>query len=122
MLPKMLVRMTLAPAYADPTLLTDETVTRYRDLMLAPGVRGAIIARLGQTIVEDPAPALRRIEAPTLLVWGEKDAMIPFTNGADYVRDLRTSTLIPLPGLGHVPQEEAPALSLKPVMAFLAGQ
>ena len=29
----------LAPAYGDPTVLTDELVTRYRDLMLAPGVR-----------------------------------------------------------------------------------
>ena len=36
-------------------------------------------------MLEDPVPSLRRIEAPTLLLWGERDAMIPFTN----VRRLR---------------------------------
>lgn len=119
-LPAALLRMSLAPAYGDPGTLTDETLTRYRDLMLAPGVRDAIIARTGQVMLEDPAPLLRSIQAPTLLLWGEKDAMIPITNAADYVRTMPHATLVPLPGLGHVPFEEAPDVSLEPMTAFLA--
>lgn len=119
-LPTALLRMSLAPAYGDPEALTEETLTRYRDLMLAPGVRDAIIARTGQVMLEDPAPSLRSIQAPTLLLWGEKDAMIPITNAADYVRTMPHATLVSLPGLGHVPFEEAPDVSLEPVRTFLA--
>lgn len=42
-LPKALVRMNIATAYGDPTALTEETLDRYYDLLLAPGVRGAMI-------------------------------------------------------------------------------
>ena len=119
-LPKAFLRMNLAPAYADASLLSDAILTRYHDLMLAPGVRDAMIARMGQTVLTDPVPALRRIQAPTLLLWGEKDALIPLANAADYSNALPNAELVTLPDLGHVPHEEAPAASLAPVQAFLA--
>jgi pimeloyl-ACP methyl ester carboxylesterase len=115
----MMVRASLAPAYADPNVLNDALVTRYRDLMLAPGVRAAMIARMEQVMLENPEPLLQRIHAPTLLIWGEKDAMIPFTNAQDYLRAIPNSRLVAFPDLGHIPQEEAPARSLAPVRRFL---
>ncbi len=118
-LPRALLRSSLAPAYADPSRLTEAVVTRYRDLMLAPGTRSAIVARTGQTRLENPVPLLRRIKAPTLLLWGERDAMIPFINAQDYLRFIPHARLAALPGLGHVPFEEQPDASLKPVLAFL---
>ncbi len=119
-LPKGLVRMNLEAAYGDPKALTEEIMDRYYDLLRAPGVRAAMIARMKQTVYEDPEPFLRRIRAPVLLVWGEKDGLIPFSNAADYARVLPESTLASFPRLGHVPQEEAPTESLVPVRAFLA--
>lgn len=119
MLPAPLLRINLEPAYADPKALSDDTVTRYHELMLAPGVRDALIARMEQTILEDPVPLLQRIEAPTLLLWGEQDRMIPISNANDYVRALKQSTFVRLAGVGHVPQEESPARSLEPIVAFL---
>jgi pimeloyl-ACP methyl ester carboxylesterase len=118
-LPTPMVRMTLAPAFANPSKLYPALVRRYRDMMLAPGVRRAMLARMAQVRLTPPEPALRRITAPTLLLWGERDAMIPVTNAADYLRTLPHARLVALPGLGHVPQEEAPAESLAPVKAFL---
>lgn len=108
-LPSFMLRASLAPAYADAGTMTDALFTRYRDMMLAPGVRGAIVRRTGQQVLVDPVPLLRRIEAPTLLMWGERDGMIPFANSADYLRALPHGTLAALPGIGHIPQEEAPA-------------
>jgi pimeloyl-ACP methyl ester carboxylesterase len=73
-----------------------------------------------QTVLEDPVPLLRRIRAPTLLMWGRQDRMIPYANSADYLRELPHATLVSLPNLGHVPQEESPAESLMPLQRFLA--
>ena len=119
-LPRWMLRANLAPAYADPSRLTDAVVDRYRDLMLAPGVRRALLERTAQVLLQPPEPLLGRIEAPTLLVWGERDGLIPFSNAQDYMKAIRHCRLVSLPDLGHVPQEEDPARSLVPVEAFLA--
>jgi len=120
-LPAPLLRANLTPAYADPARLTDSVARRYHDLMLVPGNRDALLSRLRQTVLTDPAPRLARITAPTLLLWGEDDAMIPVQNAEDYLRMMPNATVVRLPGLGHVPFEEAPSEALVPVRAFLAG-
>jgi pimeloyl-ACP methyl ester carboxylesterase len=118
-LPKALLRMSLEPAYGDRSRLSDALVTRYYDLLMAPGVRAAMLARMQQSVLEEPTALLSRIEAPTLLLWGEKDAMIPFSNSADYLRAIPQIRLVAFPQLGHVPHEEDPATSLAPVLTFL---
>ena len=119
-LPSFMLRASLVPAYAEPGMVTGALFARYRDMMLAPGVRGAIVARMGQQVLPDPVPLLARIEAPVLLVWGERDRMIPFANSADYLAALRHATLSAVPGSGHVVQEEAPG-EVAAVRAFLDG-
>jgi len=118
-LPRPLLRMNLAPAYANPEVLSDAMTTRYHDLMRAPGGRQALLSRLQQTVLVDPVPLLRTIQAPTLLLWGEKDAFIPAANAADYLRALPNAALLTLPGVGHVPQEEAVQDGLAAVQKFL---
>lgn len=118
-LPKFFLRMNLAPAYVNDAALTPALLTRYYDMMRAPGVRAAIIARLQQVRLEPPASRLRQIQAPTLLLWGERDGMIPFSNAQDYLKDIPNARLAALPDLGHVPFEEDPGRSLAPVVAFL---
>lgn len=119
-LPTPLLRATLAPAYADASVMTDDLVAQYRDMMLAPGIRRAIVARLPQTVLARPEPLLRRIEAPTLLLWGEKDAMVPFTNAADYLREMPGARLVAFADLGHLPHEERPGRSVEALRTFLA--
>jgi len=120
-LPRALLRTNLAAAYGDPARLSEATVDRYYDLMLAPGNREALIERMHQTVLEDPVPLLRQIRAPTLLLWGHKDRLIPFANSADYLGALADAHLVSFPDLGHVPHEEAPAESLPALRQFLAG-
>lgn len=118
-LPRVLVRMNLAPSYGDPSRLTPAVVDRYWELLLAPGVRGALLERMRQTVLEDPRPLLSRIEIPVLVMWGRKDRLIPFANSADYLDSLPDSRLVAFDDLGHVPQEERPEESLPPLRRFL---
>ena len=119
-MPTLLLRASLAPAYGDPRRLTDEVVIRYPDMILSPGVRDAVLARMQQDALEDPVPVLRTLHLPVLLLWGEKDHLIPISNAADYLAVLPNAKLVTLPGLGHVPQEEQPAEALERVKAFLS--
>jgi pimeloyl-ACP methyl ester carboxylesterase len=119
-LPRFMLRPNIAAAYGNPDNLTVETFERYHALLLAPGNRAAMLERMRQTVLVDPEPFLRKIRVPVLLLWGEKDAMIPLANAADYMRILPQAELVTFPALGHVPHEEAPLASLAPVLAFLA--
>ena len=118
-LPKPVLRMNLQAAYARPQALSDAVTTRYHDLILAPGARQAMLDRLAQTVLQEPGPLLRQIRAPTLLVWGEADAMIPVNNASDYLQAITGSRLVSWPDVGHLPQEEAAQLSLQAVADFL---
>ncbi|MEO3474993.1 alpha/beta fold hydrolase [Roseomonas sp. CAU 1739] len=118
-LPRAMVRGTLAPAYGDPTRMSEAEVDRAHDLLRAPGVRRAILDRMAQTALEDPRPSLPHLAMPVLLVWGELDRMIPASHAQDWVAVMPRAELVLLPGLGHVPQEEAPEASLPAVRAFL---
>jgi pimeloyl-ACP methyl ester carboxylesterase len=118
-LPRAVLRMNLKPAYVDPQTLTDPLLDQYHDLLRAPGAREAMLQRMRQMVLTDPVPRLKTIQAPTLLLWGEQDAMIPLSNAQDYLQAITGSRLVTLPGVGHLPQEEAPDRALEAVRAFL---
>jgi pimeloyl-ACP methyl ester carboxylesterase len=118
-LPKPLLKMSLAPAYGNREVMTPALVTRYYEMMRAPAVRPAMIARLEQSVLQDPVPILARITAPTLLVWGDRDAMIPIANADDYLKAIPGARLQTFPGVGHLPQEETAEPSGKAVLSFL---
>lgn len=119
-LPKYFVRRFIDTAFSDPQWLTEQMVNRYHDMLRAPGVRAAILDRADQTIYTDPIPRLKRIQAPTLLIWGANDQMIPSSNAASYAAVLQQSSTVVLPNLGHVIQEEQPEIGLAQVDAFLS--
>jgi pimeloyl-ACP methyl ester carboxylesterase len=71
-------RAAFAPAYEDPSHLTDEAVEVYLDPILASEERVATLTRLALSNADPAAtvalePALRRLQAPTLVIWGDAD-------------------------------------------------
>jgi pimeloyl-ACP methyl ester carboxylesterase len=118
-LPQWLLHRALASAYFDASRLDEATVTRYRDLLLAPGVRQALLDRMAQTRNSDPLPRLRSLHMPVLLLWGAGDALIPVSNAQDFLDAMPQAQRVVLPQLGHLLQEEQPQLALQPLLEFL---
>ncbi len=56
---------------------------------------------------------------PTLIVWGEKDRIIPLAHAHQALRAAPHSRLEIMPGLGHFPQSEDPAGFVEILMDFL---
>jgi pimeloyl-ACP methyl ester carboxylesterase len=121
-LPKYFVQKSIEPAFVDVKALNEALVNRYYDMLRAPGVRGAILDRSNQTIYTDPVPRLKNIKAPTLLLWGAQDQMIPSANAQSYAGVLANSTTIVIPNLGHLLQEEQAEKGLAAVKQFLDAQ
>jgi len=119
LLPRSLVERSLQSVYGEPSHVSAELVDRYFELTLRSGNRQALRERMAQMQPGAHADRLRQLRLPTLILWGEKDRLIPPSFAQNFARDIPGSRLVILPGLGHVPQEEDPSASLAPVLNFL---
>ena len=68
---------------------------------------------------EDVRPALAQILTPTLLVYGDHDVRAPLSVAEDLRAAIANSTLLVLPGAGHVCNIEAPDDFNREVREFL---
>src|SRR6476619_5240810 len=64
---------------------------------------------------------LHRVSAPTLVVWGEEDAMIPVEYAQEFGRLIRDCRVEVIPDCGHVPQVEQAEATAALVKEFLDG-
>jgi pimeloyl-ACP methyl ester carboxylesterase len=117
--PYPLARKSVESVYADKSKVTDALVDRYFELTLREGNRQAFVDRLNMLYDTTNIPRIKTIQTPTLVLWGEQDLLIPMENAQRFHDDLPNDTLVILKNMGHVPMEENPAESLKPVLDFL---
>jgi 2-hydroxy-6-oxonona-2,4-dienedioate hydrolase len=68
------------------------------------------------TYLLDRLPELR---CPTLLVWGEKDQVLPLAQAELALTQLQSGQLKIIPGCGHLPQLECPTEFLRSIQPFL---
>jgi pimeloyl-ACP methyl ester carboxylesterase len=62
---------------------------------------------------------LGEVRAPVVLIWGDQDELLPISYAEEVERRLRDARLERLPGCGHVPARECPALLLPKLEAAL---
>jgi pimeloyl-ACP methyl ester carboxylesterase len=63
---------------------------------------------------------LHRITSPALVIWGEKDHMVPRSHGETYAKLIPNAKLEVIPGAGHSVHVEKPEETAKLVLDFLA--
>jgi pimeloyl-ACP methyl ester carboxylesterase len=73
-------------------------------------------------LADDIRAELREIVAPTLLIWGERDALVPPSLGVLAQAEIPGAYLLLLPGAGHVAQYDRPRPVNDATLAFLAGE
>jgi pimeloyl-ACP methyl ester carboxylesterase len=81
---------------------------------------GTIWKAANELLLTDLRPKLARIAAPALVVWGEKDAIIPLEAGKRLSRHLRYDELVIVKGAGHNPMWDCPRAFNRVVTEFLA--
>jgi pimeloyl-ACP methyl ester carboxylesterase len=82
----------------------------------------SFIAATVDALRSDWEPHLRRIDAPTLVVWGERDAITPLVLGQEITAIFSGARLITLPKAGHNPMWERAEAFNAEVLRFLAAR
>ncbi len=59
---------------------------------------------------------------PILLIWGDRDKLIPMTHYECFIRDFPASDRVLIKNCGHIPQEEAPEEVVTSLIRFLDNQ
>ncbi len=64
---------------------------------------------------------IHRIKAPTLIVWGERDGIVPTPYAYEFQKRIPGSEVVIIPETAHMPMFEKPEEFTKIVLEFLAG-
>jgi pimeloyl-ACP methyl ester carboxylesterase len=115
--PRTLTWLALREVYGDPARITPDTVTRYHELLLRAGNRDTIAdldIQTGERSADVP-----RVDAPTLVLWGSDDVVIPPEHGERFASEIPGAELVVYDGVGHIPMEEAPTRTAADARAFL---
>jgi pimeloyl-ACP methyl ester carboxylesterase len=121
-LPRSVVEGSVRNVFGDPAKVTPALVDRYYDLARREGNRAALVARFAQAHSDPDTTAIRTIRQPTVIMWGERDRLIPPDNAVRFARDIPGSRVLMFANLGHVPHEEDPVVTLAAVRRFLNGE
>jgi pimeloyl-ACP methyl ester carboxylesterase len=114
----------LGAMFADPRRLTPEAAAGYRRPLRRRGL-GRILAgyvtgwRTEMAAMEARLPELR---APTLLIWGARDRIVPIASAQPLQAALAHAELLVLADAGHAPFEEQPEAFNAAVIRFLCSR
>lgn len=117
--PRALVVEGLDDAIVRKSIIDDQMIDRYWDFARMQGTREATLRRFQLPRDDFVFRNTRRVVAPTLILWGEEDRLVPVEAGRRYARAIAGARLIIYPGTGHLPQEEVTDRSASDVRNFM---
>jgi len=106
----------------EPNAVNEEIVMDFVNRMRLTNAKYAFMSTvLGIRYAPKLNGRLSKIIAPTLLVWGEQDRMIPLQYAKEY-NEIPKRDLVVIRNCGHTPYVEKPVMFNKVVLKFLTGR
>lgn len=108
--------------YADPKKITRATRDGYNQALQLPRTvdYGLAIARSWESDLRHLREAVGCVSGiPSLIIWGDKDAVVPVGSAHKLNDNLKNSRLVVMNGIGHLPYEEAPDQFNEILLEFL---
>ncbi len=103
--------------------VSDAALNRAAEIACAPGHREIALAihlsRTKEADVMQDERKLAGIKVPTLILWGQQDAVAPSLYADRFARLIPNAEIVTYPGVGHVPQIEVGARSAADLRTFL---
>ncbi|KST63993.1 alpha/beta fold hydrolase [Mastigocoleus testarum] len=104
------VKKVLQQAYVDDNAVTEELIDIIMEPASDPGAADVFLAFTAYSsgpLAEDLLP---KLSSPVIILWGTDDPWEPIDLGRELANYPQVKKFIPLEGVGHCPQDEAPSL------------
>jgi len=122
-LPRRLKATALSRMYGDPSRVSVGALEGYIEGLHIPGTMDHVLQIVQRWFVDMGLlrSALERLVAkPTLLIWGDQDRAVGLNSARELLRILPQSSLMVLPGVGHIAFEEMPEICNKAMHDWLS--
>jgi pimeloyl-ACP methyl ester carboxylesterase len=106
--------------YGRASRVTEETVDDWWAPVRVAGTRRAALEAI-RTNPRGAGGIVQRISAPTLVLWGRDDKLLPASEGLALSKAIPNARFTVIPDTGHLPQEETPEEFARAVSQFLRG-
>ncbi|HIJ75368.1 MAG TPA: alpha/beta hydrolase [Deltaproteobacteria bacterium] len=119
---KFRARNVLQEAFFDRTGITEDMVASYASYLSLPGSSYALTKTAQQIVpsnIDEVTERYKSITIPVLIIWGEKDTIIPLEVGRKLAANIPNSKLVVIPNCGHIPQEECPSQAIEAMESFM---
>ena len=116
--PRSLVKKSLETVFTDQSMVTEERITRYHELLLVEGNRKAALS-IFKNGFQQETERIKNIQQPTLIIFGEDDQLINSNNAYLFEKDIKGSKAKVIKHVGHVPMEEAPSATATIINEFI---
>lgn len=104
------VRKILLQAYANAEMVTDELINILMTPAKDPGAVAVFLAFTAYSSKILPEDLLSTLPCPAIILWGTANPWEPIALGKELANYPQVQKFIPLEGVGHCPQDEAPDL------------
>jgi len=122
--PDVQIEQALRLAYEQEAAVTDDAIAQYSEPLYTTGGKHAVVETVRHIIPDNIETIARQypdITVPTLIVWCNKDRVVPLKLGRRLADNMPNAGLRVLQDCGHAPQEEKPAETLEIIAAHLRG-
>jgi pimeloyl-ACP methyl ester carboxylesterase len=121
-LPEKLQELALGRMYGNSKLVRRDVLDRYMTSLRVPGTVQHVLNILDGWFedmreLEASLEALR--DVPVHLLWGTRDRAVSMESGRLLEKRLNRAEMVIIPGVGHLPYEESPAVFAEAVNSFL---
>ncbi|NJK59886.1 MAG: alpha/beta fold hydrolase [Oscillatoriales cyanobacterium SM2_1_8] len=113
------VRNVLKQAYARHEAIDSELIAMLLAPARHPHAVDVFVAFTGYSGGPTPEDLLAQLPCPAVVLWGDRDPWEPIALGAKFQEFACVQAFVPLPGVGHCPQDEAPELVNPLLLQFL---
>lgn len=115
------VKKILLQAYANGETVTDELIEMLMKPAGDPGAAAVFLAFTAYSTGPLPEDLLPVLPCPAIILWGTADPWEPIALGRELANFPQVQKFIPLEGVGHCPQDEAPEL-VNPILQDWIGE
>jgi pimeloyl-ACP methyl ester carboxylesterase len=118
--PRSLIAQSLEQSVSVKSVVTEQAIDRYWELLRYPGNRRATLKRFSLPYDPLTEAEIAGMTVPTLILWGEEDRLIPLAAGEWLGKTMPDNSLVTYPKVGHLPHEEAVEATLGDLEPWLA--